>query len=304
MNQVGLSPTYRWVLPWVVLLLPGWWWVASWAGSMTDSKFWGAAADFVDGSGNFGDRRFGDCDRHQLHPVGDRQPDYGVWRGSLLALYRSDGGRRHQWGSTQRSLRHHPSGRQSGVGRLGGDCWGAHLLPWPMPIAPSLCWIRFPFWSFLASFIGLFPSRPMFPPEVAMGPVGWGMALRDKRLLVYVLVNIMITTYIAQVQSTMPLYFKNFAQQGAGLSTLVITALFTWNLSLGVICQLPIARFLNRWSRPQALMFSVTLWGVGFVCIGLTGMASAWALVWGCFGTGSVGRSPMWPIRRSRRPWW
>ena len=118
------------------------------------------------------------------------------------------------------------------------------------------------------------------------GTKGWGIALRDKRLMIYVLVNIMITTYIAQIHSTMPLYFKNFAQQGAGLPTLMITTLFTWHLILGIVCQLPIARFLNRWSRPRSLMISVTLWGLGFTLVGITGMVSTMSLIWAVLGLG------------------
>lgn len=59
---------------------------------------------------------------------------------------------------------------------------------------------------------------------------GWLTALRDRRLLIYVLVNIIFTTYLAQVNSTLPLYFKNFVQSGQGFAAPVISGLFTWHI--------------------------------------------------------------------------
>ena len=118
------------------------------------------------------------------------------------------------------------------------------------------------------------------------GLQGWGMALRDRRLLTYIVANILITTYLAQIHSTMPLYFKNFAQQGLGFPEVVITGLFTWHLGASVISQLPIARYLRRWSYPQGLMISVGFWGIGFLAIGLIGVVSQGALVWAIVGLG------------------
>src|SRR5919202_538705 len=60
---------------------------------------------------------------------------------------------------------------------------------------------------------------------------GWAVALRDRNLIVYFLVNILFTTYIAQIQSTMPLYFTNFVSgetSKGGFSPKIISGLFTW----------------------------------------------------------------------------
>lgn len=115
---------------------------------------------------------------------------------------------------------------------------------------------------------------------------GWWVALGDRRLLTFVAVNILITLYLSQVHSTMPLYFKNFAQQGRGFSQVTITALFTWHLGLTVISQLPVAYRLRRWSAPHALMLSVGFWGLGFLAIALTGMSAARAMIWAIGGLG------------------
>ncbi len=115
---------------------------------------------------------------------------------------------------------------------------------------------------------------------------GWMIASKDRRLSTYIVANIIITTYLAQIHSTLPLYFKNFAQQGVGLSEVVVTSLFTWYLGASVASQLPVARFLRRWSYPQGLMISVGFWGIGFLLIGMTGLASQGALIWAVLGLG------------------
>jgi len=142
--------------------------------------------------------------------------------------------------------------------------------------------------SFLVLFAVVFWAiaetyRPIEKPE---GLKGWTQALRDRNLLIFCGVNIMFTTYIVQINSTMPLYFTNFVATGAsgkGFSPITISALFTWHLLVATLFQLPTARFLNRFSRPHALMLSVILWGSGFVLIWATGalpiVAIAWAIL-------------------------
>lgn len=113
----------------------------------------------------------------------------------------------------------------------------------------------------------------------------WATALRDRRLLVYVLVNIIFTTYISQLHSTLPLYFKNFVSVGAagkGFAESTISALFALHLATAVLCQLPIARALKRFSYPQALTVSALLWAVGFSFIwasGVTNNSLLWAIL-------------------------
>lgn len=122
-----------------------------------------------------------------------------------------------------------------------------------------------------------------YPPQSKWR--GWLEALKDSRLTVYVLANILFTTYISQVQSTMPLYFKNFVAT-EGFSPTTISALFSWHIVFAALCQLPVARFLNRFSRIKALMLSAFLWGLGFVLIWLTGIVSANATIWAIVALG------------------
>jgi MFS family permease len=109
----------------------------------------------------------------------------------------------------------------------------------------------------------------------------WTAALHDRRLLVYVVANILFTIYLVQINSTLPLYLTNFVSTGAvgkGFSPLTISALFTWHLAATVVCQMPIARALNRFSRPQGLMLSAVLWAIGFVLVWATGAAPQYHL--------------------------
>ena len=117
----------------------------------------------------------------------------------------------------------------------------------------------------------------------------WAVALRDQRLMIYVLVNVLFTTYLAQVNSTMPLYFSNFVSGGAskgGFSPQTISGLFTWHVAFAALCQLPVVRLLNRFSRPHALTLSMLLFGAGFVLVWVTGVASTGHIIWAILALG------------------
>jgi len=77
--------------------------------------------------------------------------------------------------------------------------------------------------------------------------------------MIFLWVNILFTTYLAQIQTTLPLYLKNFVSTG-GFSPSIISALFTWHIVLAALLQLPVARFLNQFHRLHALMFSLLFW--------------------------------------------
>lgn len=143
--------------------------------------------------------------------------------------------------------------------------------------------------SFLVFFAILYGAIPeTTPPGLTphQGLKGWGVALSDRRFLTYMVVNVIITTYLAQINSTLPLYFKNFAQRGTGFSELTISVLFTWHLGLAILLQLPIARLLQRFTYTQALLISTILWGIGFGFIWLCGMFNHQGLLWAVLALG------------------
>jgi MFS family permease len=118
---------------------------------------------------------------------------------------------------------------------------------------------------------------------------GWLSAVRDRSLMIYLVVNILFTIYLSQVQSTMPLYLKNFIvteNNGVGFSEKIISGLFSWHIAFAALCQLPVARWLNRFSRIQALMFSLILWGIGFSLMWLTGYIQNHTLFWAILALG------------------
>ena len=115
----------------------------------------------------------------------------------------------------------------------------------------------------------------------------WITALRDRRLQVFISINIILTTYISQLQSTLPIYFKNYipGQDGViGFAETTISALFTWHLALAVVSQLPVAKILNKLSHPQALMLSSSVWAIGFVLIWFAGVSQSGNIYWAAMG--------------------
>lgn len=124
----------------------------------------------------------------------------------------------------------------------------------------------------------------------------WGIALRDTNLLIYAAVNILFTTYLAQVHSALPVYLNQ--RVGGGLSEEAISWLFTGHVALAALCQLSIARALKPLPLPRALMISACLWGLGFGLMWQAGTTTTAALGWaiGALGTMAVAMAAYTPI--------
>ena len=123
---------------------------------------------------------------------------------------------------------------------------------------------------------------------------GWKRALSDRTLLIYCTVNILFTTYIVQISSTLPLYLTNFVSvtsAGKGFDSLTISALFTWHLIVAVLFQLPVARLLNRFDRTYGLILSALLWAIGFVVVWGTGVTTTAHLGWAIVALGILALS-------------
>ncbi len=125
-------------------------------------------------------------------------------------------------------------------------------------------------------------------PKPAQFFGGYQTALRDQRLLVYVLVNIILTIYISQTQTTLPLYFSGFVpQSGAiGFNPQVISTLFTGHLLITIACQLPMIKLLQTLTHARSLMISGGFWILGFICITMTGTSASYQLLWASLGLG------------------
>jgi MFS family permease len=114
---------------------------------------------------------------------------------------------------------------------------------------------------------------------------GIWIALRDRSLITFVMANVLFTTYIAIVTSTIPLYFTNFVPgigDGPGASVTSTASLFTWcYIGAGAVLQLPIAHLFTRYRRVRVLMIAMLIWAVGFGLVWATGTVTANQLVWG-----------------------
>lgn len=112
------------------------------------------------------------------------------------------------------------------------------------------------------------------------------VALQDQSLLLFILANVLFTTYIALVTSTIPLYFTNFvpaiATGQAGLAVTSTAGLFTWcYIGAGAVLQLPIAQLFKRFERVKVLIIALFLWATGFFLVWVTGTMPGAQFAWG-----------------------
>ena len=110
------------------------------------------------------------------------------------------------------------------------------------------------------------------------------VALSDRSLRVFILVNVLFTTYVALVNSVLPLYFTNVVAASvpeAGASLGSVANLFTWcYVGVGAVLQLPLAQVLGSLLKVKILMIAILLWGTGFFLVWATGMVASLQLVW------------------------
>ncbi len=99
---------------------------------------------------------------------------------------------------------------------------------------------------------------------------GWRAALTDRALLIFIVPNILFTTYVSQISSSLPLFFSQFLHFPAP----IISILFALH-GIGIaLIQLPVAHWLNHIGQIQALRYVAGSWGIGFVLIGIMGLIS------------------------------
>jgi MFS family permease len=98
------------------------------------------------------------------------------------------------------------------------------------------------------------------------GFIGWKTAVTDSRLITYLIVNTLFITYIALVNSDLPLYLINFQH----LDESTVSNLFTFGyVGLGALIQIPVIRLITSFSYLKSLMISTVIWGIGFGLIAL-----------------------------------
>ncbi|GAB4215260.1 MAG: MFS transporter [Synechococcales cyanobacterium] len=88
----------------------------------------------------------------------------------------------------------------------------------------------------------------------------WRTVLQDRALLVFCAANLLLTTYLSQLSSTLPYYLQKFV----GIPLPTISVLFTLHVVLACGLQLPMVSILRRYSYVQGLQATGLLWMLGF----------------------------------------
>ena len=115
------------------------------------------------------------------------------------------------------------------------------------------------------------------PPTIQQG---WQKAFQDRHLWIFLLVNAMFTTYMAVIQSILPLYFTNFTVNQQ-FSITNLSGLFSLHIAFAAVFQLPMVKVLNSLTHIKGLMLASGLWGISFLLIWLTGNVNQGTIIFG-----------------------
>lgn len=112
----------------------------------------------------------------------------------------------------------------------------------------------------------------------------WGEALRNPLLQIYVAANLLMTSYIIQISSSLPLYLTEKASviPGQKLNPLSLSMLFAVHVIVVAASQIPISKLMNKFSAAKSLIISCLIWFVGFVLLaacGLVGTGQFWLAI-------------------------
>lgn len=169
----------------------------------------------------------------------------------------------------------------TGIGVLGGGLLLLHVSQAPQQVFVGCGLI---FLVFLLAQLVMPETRQANEGAEKTAVQGMMIALQDKALLILFLANALLTTYMALVSSTIPLYFTNFIplDRAAGTSVDSVANLFTWcYIGVGTVVQLPIAHFFSGFQHVRVLMVSMVLWATGFLLLWTTGTVATAQLGWG-----------------------
>ncbi|MEM9483750.1 MAG: MFS transporter [Cyanobacteria bacterium P01_F01_bin.116] len=108
--------------------------------------------------------------------------------------------------------------------------------------------------------------------EETPGIAAWSKALLNPVFLVFAAANILFTTYVNLMESTMPLYFTNFVHSASSMAPENVGILFSGYVLIAALFQLPIVHAMQPYRRVSVLMISMLLWGIGFLLVWFVGM--------------------------------
>ena len=271
-NQVGLSPTKVGIgLSSAAMASAVGYFLA---GSMTDSRFWGRRRTLLlsciisilaDGVFWFANNFLLLIVANVLMGMGDSL----YWPASGAAI--TDNSQDHQ-----RDEAFAVSGLADSLGSGLGIVFGGLLLTTGNSYQQLFVVDGVTFFIFLGVLSFVFKDNRSGQPasEEVQGITAWRKALLNPVFLVFAMVNVLFTTYINLMESTMPLYFTNFVHHSTA-STMApenVGILFSGYVLIAALFQLPIVRAMQAYRRVHVLMISILLWGIGFILVWSVGM--------------------------------
>jgi MFS family permease len=112
-------------------------------------------------------------------------------------------------------------------------------------------------------------------PQEQIGRLGqWLEAFQDRRLWLYVPINVLFTFYLAHMHSALPIQFSRIV--GLGQEGKVdrlpgeISGVFIWFILLNILLQIPAARLAKKVPHTYSLAASAFFWAGAFILIGYT----------------------------------
>ncbi|MBX9686804.1 MAG: MFS transporter [Candidatus Obscuribacterales bacterium] len=101
----------------------------------------------------------------------------------------------------------------------------------------------------------------------------WLKALRDPCLQKYAFANVLMTNYIVQISSSIPLYLSEQVRFGSqkALSPVLLSSLFAVHVGIVALCQMPLSKALAKLKSAQSLLLSALIWGIAFLCLSACG---------------------------------
>ncbi len=116
----------------------------------------------------------------------------------------------------------------------------------------------------------------------------WWSAITNPRFAVFAIANILFTTYMNWMESTLPLYFTRYASpEGQGFTSEIVGLMFSGYVLFVALAQLPVVQRLSNVNRVDVLRLSMLLWGGGFGLVAALGLVPTGqtALATGALGT-------------------
>jgi MFS family permease len=147
---------------------------------------------------------------------------------------------------------------------LGGLLISAHADYRLLFIADGISYLVF----FMVVLVGL-KEPPKETIQQANPWHGWETAVKDQRLKIFIGFNLLFTSYVTQIETTLPLFFKDFVHYKGttGFPYTYICGLFAEYIILMSILQIPLTRRVGAFKRGTVLIAATTMMCAAFCAV-------------------------------------